>query len=72
MLTFGAPYLALSDLQACAPFAMFFSNYIFNKKGPLGKVWLAAHWDSRMSKSMILSTDVSQSAGKANLCCASV
>ena len=44
--------------------AMFFSNFIFNKKGPLGKVWLAAHWDTKMTKTMVLQTDVSQSAGK--------
>lgn len=43
---------------------MFFSNFIFNKKGPLGKVWLAAHWDTKMTKTMVLQTDVSQSAGK--------
>jgi cohesin complex subunit SCC1 len=26
---------------------MFYSEYILSKRGPLGQVWLAAHWDHR-------------------------
>eukprot|EP01047_Picozoa_sp_COSAG01_P109811 COSAG01_NODE_38662_length_486_cov_15.834625_1_plen_29_part_10 len=29
---------------------MFYSQFILAKKGPLGKVWLAAHLDKRLTK----------------------
>ena len=32
---------------------MFYSEYIFTKKGPLAKFWLAAHWDRKLTKSQI-------------------
>lgn len=41
---------------------MFYSQLILAKKGPLGRVWLAAHWD-KMSKSAVLQTDVEKSVG---------
>lgn len=28
---------------------MFFSTYVLTKKGPLAKIWLAAHWDRRLT-----------------------
>ena len=31
------------------------------KKGPLAKVWLAAHWDKKISKAQILETNISES-----------
>lgn len=37
---------------------MFYSNYILAKKGPLGKVWLAAHFEKRLSKSQVFTTDI--------------
>ncbi|CAM9874071.1 unnamed protein product, partial [Heterosigma akashiwo] len=41
---------------------MFYSQYILAKKGPLGKVWLAAHWDKKLTKIQIFSTDIVESA----------
>ena len=29
---------------------MFYSQIILAKKGPLGKIWLAAHWDKKLTK----------------------
>ena len=29
------------------------------KKGPLAKVWLAAHWDKKLTKAHVFETDVS-------------
>lgn len=32
---------------------MFFSTYVLTKKGPLAKIWLAAHWDKKLTKNEI-------------------
>eukprot|EP00796_Vickermania_ingenoplastis_P008495 gene8495-5963_t len=32
---------------------MFFSTYVLTKKGPLAKVWLAAHWDRKLTKNEV-------------------
>ena len=41
---------------------MFYSQIILAKKGPLGKVWLAAHWgDKKLGRPQIFSTDISNS-----------
>ena len=41
---------------------MFYSQIILAKKGPLGKVWLAAHWgDKKLGRPQIFATDISQS-----------
>jgi len=43
---------------------MFYSQHVLAKKGMLAKVWLAAHWDSKLTKAQILATDISKSVGK--------
>jgi len=43
---------------------MFYSDVILAKKGPLGKIWLAAHWDKKVSKAQVFQTDIPQSARK--------
>mmetsp|Transcript_10467 Transcript_10467/g.18864 ORF Transcript_10467/g.18864 Transcript_10467/m.18864 type:complete len:684 (-) Transcript_10467:644-2695(-) len=43
---------------------MFYSQHILTKKGPLAKIWLAAHMQSKLTKAMVNSTDVSQSCEK--------
>jgi hypothetical protein len=40
---------------------MFYSEVILARKGPLGKIWLAAHFDKRLTKNQIFSTDISSS-----------
>jgi hypothetical protein len=41
---------------------MFYSQIILAKKGPLAKVWLAAHWgDKKLARPQIFATDISQS-----------
>lgn len=42
---------------------MFYSQLVLAKKGPLGKVWLAAHWDRKLTKTQINSTDIAKSVG---------
>lgn len=39
---------------------MFFSTYVLTKKGPLAKIWLAAHWDKKLTKSEIRAIDLNQ------------
>ncbi|RQM28281.1 hypothetical protein B5M09_012469 [Aphanomyces astaci] len=41
---------------------MFYSQLILAKKGPLGQVWLAAHWDKKLTKATITAADVGQAA----------
>lgn len=41
---------------------MFYSQIILAKKGPLGNIWLAAHWgDKKLARPAIFSTDISAS-----------
>jgi cohesin complex subunit SCC1 len=42
---------------------MFFSEFVLTKKGPLAKIWLAAHWDKKLSKNQISETSISDSVG---------
>ncbi len=37
---------------------MFYSQYVLTKKGPLAKIWLAAHMQSKLTKAMVFATDV--------------
>ena len=37
---------------------MFFSEFVLAKKGPLGKIWLAAHWEKKLTKTQIFQTDI--------------
>ena len=37
---------------------MFYANFVLSKKGPLAKVWLAAHWEKKVTKAQIFETDV--------------
>lgn len=39
---------------------MFFSTYVLTKKGPLAKVWLAAHWDRRLTRNEVKVVDLSR------------
>ncbi|EPY20520.1 cohesin complex subunit SCC1 [Angomonas deanei] len=39
---------------------MFFSTYVLTKKGPLAKVWLAAHWDRRLTRNEVKVVDLNQ------------
>jgi cohesin complex subunit SCC1 len=37
---------------------MFYSSVILAKKGPLGKIWLAAHYDKKLSKTQIFQMNI--------------
>ncbi|KAF9960643.1 sister chromatid cohesion protein 1, partial [Modicella reniformis] len=40
---------------------MFYSETILSKKGPLAKVWLAAHWERKLTKNQFLQTNIHNS-----------
>lgn len=40
---------------------MFYSQVILARKGPLGKIWLAAHFDKKLTKQQIFGTDITDS-----------
>ncbi|KAG0324467.1 sister chromatid cohesion protein 1 [Dissophora globulifera] len=40
---------------------MFYSEAILSKKGPLAKVWLAAHWERKLTKNQLLQTNLHNS-----------
>ncbi|CAL2030953.1 unnamed protein product [Caenorhabditis brenneri] len=39
---------------------MFYAQFVLAKKGPLAKIWLAAHWEKKLTKAQIFETDVPQ------------
>jgi len=41
---------------------MFYSQLVLAKKGPLSKVWLAAHWDRKLTKAQIAQANLVESA----------
>lgn len=43
---------------------MFFSETILSSKGPLAKVWLAAHMEKKLTKAQLLQADLKVSIGK--------
>lgn len=40
---------------------MFYSEVILAKRGPLARVWLAAHWERKLSKTQFLQTSIEKS-----------
>lgn len=40
---------------------MFYSQLVLAKKGPLGRIWLAAHWDKKLNKQQIFQADIQSS-----------
>lgn len=44
--------------------AMFYSETILSRRGPLGRVWLAAHMERKLSKTQTLQTDIEESVGE--------
>ena len=37
---------------------MFYTHAILTKRGPLARLWLAAHWDKKLTKAQIFETDI--------------
>ena len=47
---------------------MFYSEHVLAKKGPLGRIWLAAHWEKKLSKNHTLQTDIPSAVGMSPPC----
>jgi hypothetical protein len=43
---------------------MFFADFVLFKKGELGRIWLAAHWDKKLTKNQIFNTDIEALIGE--------
>lgn len=40
---------------------MFYSQFVLAKKGALAKIWLAAHWDKKLTRHQIFQTNITES-----------
>ncbi len=43
--------------------SLFYSEAILSRRGPLARVWLAAHYERKLSRALTLQTDIEQSVG---------
>lgn len=40
---------------------MFYAHFVLAKKGPLARIWLAAHWDKKLTKAQVYETNIEES-----------
>lgn len=40
---------------------MFYAHFVLAKKGPLARIWLAAHWDKKITKAHVFETNIEKS-----------
>lgn len=40
---------------------MFYAHIVLAKKGPLARIWLAAHWDKKLTKAHVVETNIEKS-----------
>uniref|UniRef100_H2Y8G5 Rad21/Rec8-like protein N-terminal domain-containing protein n=1 Tax=Ciona savignyi TaxID=51511 RepID=H2Y8G5_CIOSA len=40
---------------------MFYANFVLSKRGPLARIWLAAHWDKKLTKAHVFETNLEDS-----------
>lgn len=40
---------------------MFYAHFVLAKKGPLARIWLAAHWDRKLTKAHVFETNIQKS-----------
>ncbi|TKR80945.1 hypothetical protein L596_014913 [Steinernema carpocapsae] len=43
---------------------MFYAQFVLSKKGPMAKIWLAAHWEKKLTKAQIYETNVQEAVGE--------
>lgn len=51
------------DARPLVAMSMFYSEAILSRRGPLARVWLAAHYERKINKSQTLQTDIVESVG---------
>ena len=59
---YGLHVSTYSQLMKLTP-SQFYSEAILSRRGPLAKVWLAAHMERKLSKVQTLQTDIEESVG---------
>ncbi|XP_071615657.1 double-strand-break repair protein rad21-like protein 1 isoform X2 [Heliangelus exortis] len=47
-----------------SPGAMFYMHLLVNKRGPLAKIWLAAHWEKKLTKAHIFECNLEATIAK--------
>jgi hypothetical protein len=40
---------------------MFYAHFVLAKKGPMARIWLAAHWDKKLTKAHVFETNIEKS-----------
>ena len=40
---------------------MFYAHFVLSKRGPLARIWLAAHWDKKLTKAHVFETNLEDS-----------
>nr|XP_039260556.1 double-strand-break repair protein rad21 homolog [Styela clava] len=40
---------------------MFYAHFVLSKRGPLARIWLAAHWDKKLTKAHVFETNLEAS-----------
>lgn len=43
---------------------MFYIDTVLTRKGPLANIWMAAHWDRRLTKTQIVQMDIESSVNE--------
>lgn len=56
----GEPYHSVSVWSRGAG-AMFYAHFVLSKRGPLAKIWLAAHWDKKLTKAHVFECNLESS-----------
>ena len=40
---------------------MFYAHFVLSKRGPLARIWLAAHWDKKLTKAQVCEINIEES-----------
>lgn len=63
VLNYHGVYILPATTRRSLTPVKFYSEAILSRRGPLAKVWLAAHMERKLSKTQTLQTDIEQAAG---------
>ncbi|KAL7829633.1 hypothetical protein AOLI_G00305180 [Acnodon oligacanthus] len=60
-LRFGSLFDVLQGEAQCSAGTMFYAHFVLSKRGPLAKIWLAAHWDKKLTKAHVFECNLESS-----------
>lgn len=58
LLRFGVPH---PYPRVWGARTMFYAHFVLSKRGPLAKIWLAAHWDKKLTKAHVFECNLESS-----------